>query len=54
MKLAMKSEILGEKPVIVALYPAYILRGLDLNGIRVSAVGVLRLTAGTMVWLFKI
>jgi len=50
----MKSEILGEKPIIVALYPADISRGLDLDGTWVSAVGVRRLTARTMAWLFKV
>ena len=54
MKLAMKSEILREKPVTVALYPADISRGLDVVGIRVSAVGFRGLTSRTMAWLFKI
>jgi len=53
MKLAMKRKILGEKPVTVALYPAHISRGLDLDGIRVSADGGRRLTARTMARLFK-
>jgi hypothetical protein len=54
MKLAMKSEILGEKSVTVTLYQADISRGLDLAGIRVSAVGVWRLTGRTVAWLFKV
>jgi hypothetical protein len=48
MKLAVKSEMLGEKLVTVALYPAGISRGLDLDGIRVSAVGFQRLTGRTL------
>ena len=53
MKMAKKNEILGEKPVTVAFYPADISLGLDLDGILVSAVGGRRLTARTMAWLFN-
>jgi hypothetical protein len=53
MKMAMKNEILGEKPVTFAFYQADISLGLDLDGIRVFAVGGRRLTARTLVWLFR-
>jgi hypothetical protein len=54
MKMAMKNEILGEKPVTVAFYPADISLGLNLDGIWVSAFGGRRLTARAMAWFFKV